>query len=66
MMEEVEMMDTKANKNAKECPACRKRLAKVGRAGKFRCSNPGCPIVFIRLDDNAIDKMRLRMRQAFD
>ncbi len=45
------MTDTKANKNAEKCPTCRKPVTKVGHAGKLRCCNPECPVVFVRRDD---------------
>jgi len=41
----------KANKNVETCPTCRKQLTKVGHAGKLRCCNPECPVVFVRRDD---------------
>jgi len=46
------MMNAKANKNVEECPTCRKRLARVGRNGKFRCSNPKCSVIFVRKDND--------------
>jgi hypothetical protein len=52
MAEEIEMTDTKANKNAEGCPTCRKPLTKVGHNGKSRCRNPACPVVFVGRDDN--------------
>jgi len=42
------MMNEKANKDADKCPTCGKRLTKVGRNGKSRCSNPGCRVIFVR------------------
>ena len=54
------MMNAKANKNVEECPTCRKRLARVGRNGKFRCSNPNCSVVFVRKDDDREGKLLRR------
>ncbi|UCD22611.1 MAG: hypothetical protein JSW22_03005 [Chloroflexota bacterium] len=52
MMREIEMTDMKANKNVeKKCPTCGKSLRKVGNTGKFRCSNPQCPVVFAGAND---------------
>jgi hypothetical protein len=51
MVKEIEMAHTKAKKSAEKCPTCRKPVTKVGHAGKFRCCNPGCPVVFVRRDD---------------
>ncbi len=45
------MMNKKAIKNADKCPTCGKRLAKVGRNGKFRCSNPECRVIFVRRNE---------------
>ena len=56
------MMDMKANKNAEKCPTCRKPLAKVGHASKFRCSNPECPVVFVRRDDDKKSELPSRSR----
>jgi len=55
-------MNKKANKNAEKCPTCQKTLAKVGRNGKFRCSNPGCSVVFVRKDDDRKSKLLSRWR----
>ena len=63
MVKEIEMMDKKANKNAERCPTCRKPLTKVGSAGKFRCSNPECLVVFVRGDDGR--KSRLSSRSTW-
>jgi len=52
------MMDKKTSKNTEKCPACRKSLARVGRNGKFRCSNPRCSVVFVRLDNDKKSKSR--------
>ncbi len=60
MAKEIEMMDTKANKNAEKCPTCGKPLAKVGRTGRFRCSNPECLVIFVRRDDCRKSKFRSR------
>ncbi len=64
MAKEIEMMDTtsKSNKNAEKCPTCRKPLAKVGHTGKFRCSNPECPVVFVTSDDGRKSKFPSRSR----
>jgi tRNA(Ile2) C34 agmatinyltransferase TiaS len=62
MAKEIEMMDTKANKNAEKCPTCRKALAKVGRTGKFRCSNPECLVVFVSRDVDRKSKFSSRSR----
>lgn len=42
------MIDMKANRNDENCPTCSKRLVKVGRNGKFRCSNPHCSVIFVK------------------
>jgi tRNA(Ile2) C34 agmatinyltransferase TiaS len=55
-------MNKKANRNAENCPACRKRLTKIGRNGKFRCSNPKCSVVFVRKDDDRKSKLLSRWR----
>jgi tRNA(Ile2) C34 agmatinyltransferase TiaS len=62
MVKEIEMMDAKADRDGQKCPTCRKPLAKVGRSDKFRCSNPGCPVVFVRTDDDRKTKFRSRSR----
>lgn len=51
MAKDIELMDKKANKNAEECPTCAKPPTKVGRTGRFRCSNPECLVVFVSRDD---------------
>lgn len=62
MVKEIEMTDMKANKNAEQCPTCSKPLTKVGRAGKFRCSNPQCLVVFVRRDDAIRSEFRTGSR----
>jgi hypothetical protein len=62
MAKEIEMTDTKTNKNAEKCPTCRKLLTKVGRTGKFRCSNPECLVVFVRRDGDKKRKLYSRSR----
>ena len=62
MAEEIEMTDTKANKDTGKCPTCRKPLTKVGHAGKFRCCNPECPVVFMRRDEYWKSEFRSRSR----
>jgi hypothetical protein len=62
MAKEIEMTDTKANKNGERCPTCRKLLTKVGRNGKFRCCNPACPLVFVEKDDDKKSKLSSRSR----
>ena len=54
------MMNAKSNKNVEECPTCRKRLVRVGRNGKFRCSNPNCSVVFVRKDNDRGSKLLRR------
>jgi ssDNA-binding Zn-finger/Zn-ribbon topoisomerase 1 len=56
MAKEIEMKDTRANKNGEKCPTCTKPLTKVGRTGKFRCSNPQCSVIFVRRDDGRRSK----------
>jgi len=60
MAKEIEMMNKKANKNVEKCPTCGKPLVKVGRNGKFRCSNPGCPVIFAGSDDDRKGKFSSR------
>ena len=62
MAKEIEMIKRKADKNAEKCPACRKPLAKVGHNGRFRCSNPECPVVFVRREDDGKSKFSSRSR----
>jgi len=52
MAKEIKTTDMKANKNTENCPTCGKPLTKVGITGKFRCSNPRCPVVFVGRDDD--------------
>jgi hypothetical protein len=56
------MTDMNANKNAEQCPACRKPLTKVGSTGKFRCSNPQCSVVLVRRDGDRKSKFGGRSR----
>ena len=56
------MMNRKTGKNGEGCPTCSKPLARVGRNGKFRCSNPKCSVVFVRLDNAKKSGFRSRSR----
>jgi predicted RNA-binding Zn-ribbon protein involved in translation (DUF1610 family) len=62
MAKEIEMKDTKANKNVENCPTCGKPVTKIGHAGKFRCCNPECPVVFVRRDDYGESQFLSRSR----